>query len=95
MKELSQDQKNRIIAALEKAEAKLPCSRCGNQSFTLLDGYFNQPVQTELGGLVLGGPSVPSVVVVCSRCGHLSQHALGALGLLPQEKKPSEGTGNG
>jgi hypothetical protein len=88
MSEISAEQKQRIIEALNKAGARLPCPRCGNNNFTLLDGYFNQTVQTELGGLVLGGPSVPSVVVVCARCGYLSQHALGALNLLP--KLPSE-----
>jgi len=86
MSEVPPEQKKRIVEALEKAGARMPCPRCGNTSFSLLDGYFNQPVQTELGGLVLGGPSVPSVVVVCSKCGYLSQHALGTLGLLP---KPS------
>lgn len=84
MNELSNEQKQRIIDALDEAGARLPCPRCGNSNFTLLDGYFNQTVQTELGGLVLGGPSVPSVVVVCSRCGYLSQHALGVLKLLPK-----------
>jgi hypothetical protein len=28
--------------------------------------------ERALGGLVLGGPSVPSAVVVCTRCGYLS-----------------------
>jgi hypothetical protein len=85
--EISADQKRRIVEALEKAGVKLPCPRCTNDNFRLLDGYFNQPLQVELGGLVLGGPSVPSVVVVCTRCGYLSQHALGVLGLLPKEKR--------
>lgn len=84
MAELPDAQKQEIIAALNKVGAKLPCPRCSNQTFTLLEGYFNQSIQTELGGMVLGGPSVPSVVVVCSRCGWLAQHALGALGLLPK-----------
>lgn len=91
MQQLSPEERNKIIAALEKAGAKLPCPRCGNQSFTLLDGYFNQPVQAQLGGLVLGGPSVPSTVVVCTRCGYLAQHALGVLGLLPEPKKDEGG----
>ena len=90
MAELSQDQKDRIIKALTERGARLPCPRCGNQNFTLVDGYFNQPIQTELGGLVIGGPSIPSVVVVCTRCGFLSQHALGVLGLLPKEEKEDE-----
>jgi len=82
---MKEDEKQRIIQALEERGAKLPCPRCGNQQFTLVDGYFNQTIQTELKGMVIGGPSVPSVVVVCTRCGYMSQHALGALGLLPKE----------
>jgi ribosomal protein S27AE len=85
MASIPESEKTRIIAALEKAQAKAPCPRCGNLTFTLLEGYFNQPIQFELSGYSLGGPSVPSVVVACNRCGFLSQHALGPLGLLPAE----------
>jgi len=89
MKELSKEEKERILQALEDRGVKLPCPRCGNSSFTLLDGYFNQTIQTDLKGTVIGGPSVPSVVAICDRCGYLSQHALGALGLLPKENDKS------
>ena len=86
MKELSKEHKEKIIKVLDEKGAKLPCPRCGNNNFTLLDGYFNQTIQTELKGMIIGGPSVPSVVIVCNRCGYLSQHALGPLGLLPKEE---------
>lgn len=82
---MTEDEKQKIIKALEDRGAKFPCPRCGNQQFTLMDGYFNQTIQTNLKGMVIGGPSVPSVVVVCTRCGYMSQHALGALGLLSKE----------
>ncbi len=83
---LSEQRKQEIIKALDEHGARLPCPRCGNPNFILIDGYFNQTIQTELQGLVLGGPSVPSVVVACSKCGFLSQYALGILGLLPKEE---------
>ena len=86
MQELTPEQKDKIIQALTDRGAKLPCPRCGNDTFTLLDGYFNQIIQPEPKGIVLGGRTVPSVVVVCNRCGYLSQHALGVLGLLPKEE---------
>lgn len=85
MPELSDAQKREIIAALEKKGANLPCPRCGTKQFTLLDGYFNQPIQVNMSGLVLGGPTVPSAVVVCTNCGFIAQHALGAIGLLQKE----------
>lgn len=84
--QISKEKKAEIIRALEARDAKLPCPRCGNRSFTLLDGYFNQTVQANIKGMVLGGPSVPSVVLACNKCGYLSQHALGALGLLQKEE---------
>jgi len=90
MQQISNEKKQEIIKAIEERGANLPCPRCGNNSFTLLDGYFNQTIQTDLKGMVLGGPSVPSVVVACNRCGYLSQHALGTLLLLPKEETKNE-----
>lgn len=87
---ISEVQKKKVLEALDEAGVNLPCPRCGNGQFSLVDGYFNHPIQTSLGGLVIGGPSVPSVVVVCNQCGFISQHALGALNLLPKQPEPGE-----
>jgi ribosomal protein S27AE len=78
-------EQKKVIAALEKAGARLPCPRCGNTQFSLLDGYINNPIQSNLSGIFIGGPSIPAVVVACTKCGYLSQHALGALNLLPKQ----------
>ena len=40
-------------------------------------------MQDRLNGIVLGGPSIPSIPIICNRCGFISSHALGILGLLP------------
>ena len=91
MAQLTAEQKQQIIAALDRSGARLPCPRCGNTSFSLLDGYFNQTIQAALAGMVIGGLSVPTAVVFCKRCGYLAQHALGVLKLLPKpEPKPEE-----
>jgi ribosomal protein S27AE len=84
------DQKAQVVAALNAAGAKLPCPRCGNAHFALVDGYINQPVQQQLGGLVIGGPSVPAAMTVCTQCGFLAQHALGVLNLLPKPVESAE-----
>lgn len=82
MEELTQEKKTRIINTLGERGANNPCPRCGNSTFTILDGYFNQPLQRDVKGIVIGGRSVPSIAVACTNCGFLSQHAIGILGLL-------------
>ena len=84
---LSEEEKKKIVQELEKRGATLPCPRCGKKNFSLLDGYFVQPISTEIGTVTLGGPTLPSIAIVCTNCGYLSQHALGALELLPSEKE--------
>ena len=82
--DMNEDQKKKVIQALQEKGSVLPCPRCGNQNFTLIDGYFNQPLQKQLSNnLVIGGPSIPSVGVVCNKCGFIAHHAVGVLGLMP------------
>ena len=95
---MNQDEKNQIVRALEERKAALPCPRCGgNRSFTLMEWYFTQSIQPSVGrGLVIGGPAIPSVVVVCTQCGFMAQHALGVLGLMPPTSAgPATGEGGG
>lgn len=90
MQQLNDDQKREIMEILNKRGAKLPCPRCKNRNFAILDGYFNQPIQKSLPrsatDMINEGPFISSIVVVCTRCGYLSQHALSVLGLLPAEE---------
>ena len=90
MKKLTKKQKEDIANILQELGATLPCPRCSRNEFFISDGYFVQSVQIELSGTVLGGPSIPSIVIVCKNCGYLSQHALGRLGLLPKKKDRHE-----
>ncbi len=89
LKQMDQDS---IIAALKRVGANQPCPRCGNTEFSVLNGYDNVWItQTIDGNLFPGGPrgpafSVPSALLACTRCGYLSTHALGALGLLPPDE---------
>ena len=85
MKKMTAEEKQKIIDALSRKGAIHVCPRCGEKEFTLLEGYFNQIIQqTITGGMIMNGPSVPSVVVVCNNCGYMSQHAIGVLGLMPK-----------
>jgi ribosomal protein S27AE len=83
MNELPESKKDEIIKALEARGANRPCPRCGTNAFVLVGGYFQHTLQFELSGLQLGGTTIPTVAVVCSKCGYLAEHAVGGLGLLP------------
>lgn len=72
-----------IIAALEARGANKPCPRCYVNSWNLVDGFVNHPMSDIPGQLILGGPSIPVVVVVCDNCGYLAEHAVGKLAVLP------------
>lgn len=88
MKDLPIEEQGRIIAALEKAGASLPCPRCGNKDFSLVGGYLVSHVQYQFVNFDFTNPTVPCAAVVCKRCGFLALHALGALGLLPPQGAP-------
>lgn len=89
---MKSEERENIKKALEERGVKAPCPRCGNEKFFLTEGYFVQSLQDEAKGIVIGGPGLPSVVVVCTHCGFISQHALGVLGLLDSSAPESSKT---
>ena len=90
---IEEARKNEIVKALEERGATRPCSRCGNESFQLFDGYSMVLVNRNLNAALFIATDnfIPSIVVVCTNCGYLSQHSLGVLGLLPEETKIVKG----
>ena len=81
-----------IVAKLEKVGATQPCHRCGATKFTVVEGFTHFFVQDAISGDVqIGGDSVPVTHVVCTSCGALTAHALGAIGMLPEEDQADAG----
>ena len=85
IKTLTKEQKDNIINKLQEKGIKSVCPMCGKNHFILGDGFFNNTIQSDLKSISLGGPSIPTIPIICSNCGFISQHALGVLGLLPKE----------
>lgn len=80
---ITQEQKQKIVERLRERGVVRPCPMCGKGSWVLADGYLNEALHGNLAyALFLGGPSLPSAAIICTNCGFMSQHALGALGLL-------------
>lgn len=83
-----QQTKEKIAKKLQEKGALKPCERCGQNNFTVLDGFVYIPLAQQLSGdIIIGGPQVPCAAVVCTNCGNISNHALGALGLLNELNK--------
>lgn len=84
---LSQVKKQEIIRRLNEKIQDLSCPMCHQHSFIIADGYINNTMQDDIKMVHLGGTSIPTIAIVCSNCGFVSQHALGVLGLLPNNEK--------
>ena len=83
MADLTEQQK-RFIEILNSKGIKLICPRCGNNNFSILEGYVNLPMAEKVGEIILGGRTLPTIVTYCTKCGFLSQHLAGVLGLFPK-----------
>lgn len=85
---LNENEKKELAKALvEKIGRPFECPICHSQSFTIVDGYLVQGLQDNMNSIVLGnGPIIPSVAIVCIRCGFMSQHNLGVLGLIKKNE---------
>ena len=79
---ITPEARDRIVKKLEEKRAVLPCPRCSNNSFMLLDGYIAMSVAARSDSLILGGRVIPQVAVVCTNCGFIAHHALGVLDLM-------------
>lgn len=76
-------QKSDITNRLKERGADGPCHRCGNETFSLLEGYSYIHLSHQLESKPIAGiPTVPLAHVMCDHCGVVSSHALYALGLL-------------
>lgn len=71
-----------MIQALNRKKAYLPCPRCGETQFSVVDESVVQ-IQSDPNSFVVGGPVIPVVVTACVNCGFVCQHALGTLGVRP------------
>ena len=80
---------DRYAKALESEGAMQPCPRCGNRQFQIV-GESSITLQTDPNVIQLGGPGIPAVIVGCSKCGCLFEHAINLL----LKRQPKE-VGNG
>lgn len=76
---MTPEQTARAIEHL-KEHAQGACSACGGRNWQVVD-IINPSVRTEA-GVVIGGPTIPLLVVACSACGHCVHYSAVMLGLV-------------
>lgn len=70
--------KNELQLELEKRLKESPI--LGEAGFTLIDGFSNLSLQTELSNsVIVGGPSIPMVAIVGNTSGRVYTFALKAI----------------
>lgn len=82
---IDKEQKDRIVLELTtRIQRPLTCPMCLNDEFTLIDGYVQNFLQSDSNIISIKGQKLPTIAIICNRCGFASQHSLGILGLLPK-----------
>ncbi|MBF0539037.1 MAG: hypothetical protein HQL03_12390 [Nitrospirae bacterium] len=78
--EKKQEMLDGIANMLRKKDVNKPCPRCGSNEFTVIDKGFIT-LQGNFDTVRLNGPYISTAIIACNHCGHITQHALGPLGL--------------
>ena len=78
---LTTENKQLIIEKLQDRIGYYKCPICNNHSFTIVDGYLANSLQNDFTSIQLGGSFLPSVALVCNKCGFTSMHNAKVLGI--------------
>lgn len=90
--EIAQQIMLRLVSRIPSGHIN-PCPVCSNPEWVLSDGFIQIGTQREVPGIVLGGESLPSVAIVCKRCGNtqlINLIVLGLAHLLKPETMPDQ-----
>lgn len=75
--------KEDLQKVIDKLNAAIPggveCPMCHSRNFQVINGSFSNVVQNDLHELVLDGKTVQSLMIICPKCGFMSQHSIGVL----------------
>lgn len=85
---LSEEKKKQIVDRIYERMGPAKCPMCNNTRFSLVNGYLTSNIQSDYRSIVIGsGQLIPTVAIVCTRCGFVSEHAVGALDLFEENEK--------
>lgn len=84
---MKKDDQRAIISALESKRKNAKCPSCEESQWILAEQYIALSLQEFKDNTnVLGGPSIPTVGLICKNCGYVSFHSTKILANLPKEE---------
>jgi hypothetical protein len=82
---LTDRQKETIQSSLQ-SKIRGNCPMCNSSNWSLENQVVATTATSLGGGMAMGGPYIPMVQLVCTNCGFVSHHAVGALGINLKEE---------
>jgi len=80
------EKKIKINNAFKEAGLTNTCPRCNDGEFLFVENMLYDQIGYNSGSpFSLLTPTIPVVVIICKKCGFVSQHSLQVLGLLPDK----------
>ncbi len=73
--------RKQILRELKDRGVDDPCPMCGHSNFT----FAGESEISVSDNRKRNGGCVPIAIIACRNCGYITQHALGPLGLFPDE----------
>ena len=80
-----------VINELLAREARQPCGRCGQASFSCLNKETHLLVNDGSTMPIMSREVVPMAIVYCEHCGAATPHLLGTLGMVGTEDETEPG----
>ena len=71
-----------LVSRLAEKSANVNCLSCAQNNWAILEDAALIPQWINQ----LPAPGIPVAVMICNNCGFTRSHALGAIGLLPQDE---------
>lgn len=66
----SKEKREIALKWIKEKAPRLDCECCGKGSWTLAEDLVTPTVLSKGGGIVLGGPTYPSIMIICNNCGN-------------------------
>ena len=86
-----ENNKETIAKKIREILPNIECPMCHNRHFAILDGYLVFPVPDDYKmSFFQAQKSIPAIGIICTKCGFISQHALGILGLLEKNEQEKQ-----